>query len=421
MNVVQICNSDIKGGAARAASSINIALRSVGVSSYMFVQKKITNSEIVNSLDNSVLEKLYTFSRISLDFLAIKYLSKPEYGRFSFPFFGKNISQYDIIKNADIIHLHWINEGFLSIKNLDQLFRLGKPIVWTLHDMWAFTGGCHYASNCENYKIHCGNCPALKYPGKKDFSRRIFESKVKLYKNGNLNIVTCSDWLSTCAEKSTLLKQKRVNVIPNPIDTNVYKSIDKVLTRKKFNLPQHKYLILFGTMSLKDKRKGYFYLKESLKILYEEFPDLRSKVEVVVFGAFEKGQTIDLPFKTNFLGRLSGAEKLVDCYNSADVFVAPSTEDNLPNTVMESLACGVPVVAFNIGGMPDMIDHKSNGYLAEPLSSNSLANGIYWIFNRRQEGNSLGLEARKKIVNNFTSQIIGERYKKLYLELIDHS
>ncbi len=158
MNVVQICNSDIKGGAARAASSINIALRSVGVSSYMFVQKKITNSEIVNSLDNSVLEKLYTFSRISLDFLAIKYLSKPEYGRFSFPFFGKNISQYDIIKNADIIHLHWINEGFLSIKNLDQLFRLGKPIVWTLHDMWAFTGGCHYASNCENYKIHCGNC-----------------------------------------------------------------------------------------------------------------------------------------------------------------------------------------------------------------------------------------------------------------------
>ncbi len=263
--------------------------------------------------------------------------------------------------------------------------------------------------------------PALKYPGKKDFSRRIFESKVKLYKNGNLNIVTCSDWLSTCAEKSTLLKQKRVNVIPNPIDTNVYKSIDKVLTRKKFNLPQHKYLILFGTMSLKDKRKGYFYLKESLKILYEEFPDLRSKVEVVVFGAFEKGQTIDLPFKTNFLGRLSGAEKLVDCYNSADVFVAPSTEDNLPNTVMESLACGVPVVAFNIGGMPDMIDHKSNGYLAEPLSSNSLANGIYWIFNRRQEGNSLGLEARKKIVNNFTSQIIGERYKKLYLELIDHS
>ncbi len=418
MKIVHINIDDSKGGASIACKAINKAINSSGVESNVLVQMKyISDNETIGFVNNT-LRKISYLVRFFLDYFSIFFFTLKNKGRFSFPFFGTDVSKHPLVLEADIINLHWINGGFFSLNTIRKLATLNKPIVWTLHDMWAFTGGCHYSGGCEKYKKLCLECPSLKYRGINDFSNKIFNKKLEVYKNLNLFIVTCSEWLASCAKESRLLKARDIRAIPNPIDINTFKMSDKMESRKIFNLSDNKFLILFGTMNLKEERKGFVFLRDSLLYLYENFPELRSKVELLVFGSFGKDQTINIPFKTNFLGRIGDQKRLVACYNSADVFVAPSLEDNLPNTVMESLSCGVPVVAFNIGGMPDMIEHKNNGFLAEPDSAASLAEGIIWVMNEKNI-EQVKLNARRKVLENFTPQIIGERYKNYYSSLLD--
>ena len=418
MKIIHFCNSDLIGGAARAAYSLNKALNNANLTSSMLVQKKSSNEKTVYPFVNTALEKLGYARRIALDYLFIKYLSLKKKGRFSFPFWGVNLSRNTLIKQADIIHLHWINQGYFSIKTFKSLAGLNKPIVWTLHDMWAFTGGCHYSGGCEKFISECKNCPSLKFSSENDFSNKIFTNKILTYKNLNIDIVTCSKWLADEAKRSYLFQNKKITPIPNPIEIDIYKPMDQKTARAKLNLPQDKKLILFGTMTLKEKRKGFSYLKSALDFLDKEHPELKDEIEVLVFGS-SKNSTIDrIPFNTNFVGRIADVNKLVQCYNSADLFAAPSLEDNLPNTVMESLSCGVPVVAFNIGGMPDMIGHKSNGYLAKPYSHQDFAEGLYWILTGTDK-QKLQTNAREKVINNFTPDIIGKRYLDLYKSILN--
>jgi len=418
LKVVHINSTDIKGGAAIACMSINSALNKVGIESSILVQKKYGNVNLTVGFTDAPISKIKYFFRFLLDYFSIYFLTVKKRGRFSFPYFGTDISKHHQVKEADIIHLHWINGGFFSLRTFRQLAYLKKPVVWTLHDMWAFTGGCHYSGECNNYLTECKNCPSLKFPGVKDLSYRIFKGKFIAYKNLNLQLVTCSNWLSGEVVKSKLLSNITVDVIPNPIDTEIYRPVDKKSARKKLNLSVDKMLILFGTMTLKEERKGFLYLQKSLTILYNKYPELRSNIEVIVFGSFNKNEISKIPFKANFFGRIKNVETLVNCYNSADVFVAPSLEDNLPNTVMESLACGVPVAAFNIGGMPDMIEHKKNGFLAVPKSAESLADGILWLLKETKDFSRLNEYALNKVVEKFSPEIIGKKYKQLYLTLL---
>ncbi len=412
MKVVHINSSDSSGGAARACIDINRALQTVGVDSTVLVQLKEKDADDIESAVKSPLQKYFFAVRFLIDYFLIKIFTNEKRGRFSFPFGGANLFKIKSIKDADIIHLHWVNQGFFSLKTFRELAKLNKPIVWTLHDMWPFTGGCHYSGECKNFLIECNNCPSLKFSGPNDFSHQIFIGKINSYRNLNLNIVACSRWLAEKAKNSFLLKSFPVSSIPNSIDTNLYKPIDKKTARRILNLPGDKKLVLFGTMNLKEERKGFQYLKKSLIKLNDNFPNLKSKMELVVFGASDEKVFEDIPFKTNFLGRLKNIDDVIYSYNSADIFVASSLEDNLPNTVMEALACGVPVAAFNIGGMPDMINHKDNGYLAEPKSIESLADGIYWLLNNSNE--TLSINSRKKVVENFTPELVGEMYKSFY-------
>ncbi len=418
MNVIHVCNSDIKGGAAQAAFRINNALVNSVVNSEMLVQQKISKSEFSKSIVNSGTEKYLTYSRIAADLFQMKLFTKEEKGRFSFWNLGTDISKNKLIQNADVIHLHWINEGFLSSKSFYEISKLNKPVVWTLHDMWAFTGGCHYSSGCENFKTNCGNCPYLKFQNENDFSRKIWNKKNEIYPHLNLTIVTCSNWLAEIAKSSSLLRNHKITAIPNPINQNSFHPIEKISARKESNLPFDKKLILFGTMNLKDERKGFSYLKKSLEILKDKLKLNSSGYEIVIFGRAPEDLIKELPFKVNFLGRLSETSKINLCYNAADVFVAPSLEDNLPNTVMESLACGTPVVAFNIGGMPDMIDHKSNGYLANNISADELAEGIFWILEDENRLAKFRENSREKVLTNFTPEIVGNQYKELYEEVL---
>lgn len=417
MKVVHISASDLAGGAAIACKRIVDAESLHGIDSKLIVQKKISSDKKVFSTTTNPISKLNYNLRMILDEAFIRLLTNKERGRFSYPFIGIDISNHPIIKSSDIIHLHWINNGFLSLEALRKIGSSGKPIVWTLHDMWAFTGGCHYSLGCQKFESECKQCPALKLSGDNDTSNKIFKSK-NFYERLNLTIVTCSKWLAQVAQKSFLLRGKQILNIPNPLDTEVYKPIDKISSRKKSGLDEKTLFILSGAMNLKDERKGFQLLVDALNILKTKSGNLN--IELCVFGKFDDSLLHKIPYKVNQLGKLKSEEEIVSAYNSADVFVAPSLEDNLPNTILESMSCGTPVVAFNTGGIPDMIDNNQNGILAKLKSSAELAEGIFRILSDDELRKRMSEESRKKVLINFNTELVVKKYKELYNNLIEN-
>lgn len=414
MKVVHLNNFDIKGGAAKACYSIHKSLINLGIDSKILSQFKYSNDVNVISFDSNFIQKSLSNLRSIIDTLEIRLLTNNSFGKFSFGDVGIDITKSKIIHEADIIHLHWINNGFLSMDSLKKLKILSKPIVWTLHDMWAFTGGCHYNLNCERYLRECNYCPNLKRK-KNDSSFKNFHNKSFIYSDLNLSIVTCSKWLGECAKSSVLLANKEIQTIPNPIDTNIYKPINKEIAKQRFGLNSNKKYFLFGTMTVKDERKGFHLLKKALIELGKD-KSLLEAWEVIVFGRSNDDELVDIPFKVSKLGRLSSEEDIALAYNCGEIFIAPSIQDNLPNTVMEALACGTPVVAFNIGGMKDMISHNVNGRLVNELSYQALAKNITEL--ALNLNTDCQISAVDSVVNKFSPRRIGMLYKQLYEKLI---
>ncbi len=419
MKVLIINKSKVSGGAAVAANRLFEALKTNGTDVKMLVEDAVDETDDVQCIANTTAKKKKAFRRFVLERLFFFPREKSKAVRFMFSpaKVGVDISQHPWVQEADIIHLHWINHGFLSLKGLKKLFTLNKPIVWTLHDMWAFTGGCHYAGACENFVTGCGNCPFIKLSGKRDFSSRLNRRKQKIWDNTLINTVGCSNWMRNLAQKSSLLTAHNNTSIPNPIDTNIFTSLDKNKCREEFGLPLNKKLILFGAANVNDPRKGFKELVHALAFLDVRFPDLIKELELVVFGKCKKQEMNKLPYKWHKVNFISDTNKIAKLYNCADAFVLPSLEDNLPNTVMESLACGVPVVAFNIGGVPEMINHKETGYLAIEKNSDDLAKGIHHVL---YENNTAYMQSSAKyfVADNYGTRIVAQQYNKLYTSLL---
>ena len=295
----------------------------------------------------------------------------------------------------------------------DDIIKIKAPIVWSLHDMWAFTGGCHYDENCQGYKTSCGNCKVLGSSKENDLSKKIFKSKEKKFpKINNLTIVGLSRWIHNCSKESILFKNKKIVNLPNPIDTNIFKPYNKKMARELWELPQNKKLILFGAMeATSNPRKGFAELSEAIKKLQT------IDFELVVFGSNKPGIIKDFVFKTHYLGSLEDDRTLANLYSAVDVMVVPSLQENLSNAIMESLACGTPVVGFNIGGNCDMIEHKKNGYLALPYEPDSLKSGIDWVLNSKNY-NQLCQNARAKVMIEFDSVVVSKDYMRLYEDIL---
>jgi glycosyltransferase involved in cell wall biosynthesis len=382
MKVVHVSTSDIGGGAAIAAHRLHLAMLEQGIDSKMLVMTKLTDEKEVELARKGKLEKfIFSNFRKMMNKIPLINYNRKENIIFSTGNAGINISKHKYILETDVIYLHWIVGGFLSLRSLKKIAQLNKKIKWVLHDSWAFTGGCHVRYGCEKYQKSCGSCHMLNSKKEKDISKKIFNKKKKIYRNfKNLMIITPSKWLGECVKKSSLMKDFPVKVIPNVLDNHIFKPLDVKYCREILNLKNEKKYLLFGALdATKTSYKGWSYLKEALNILNANYPDLKNKVELLVFGASHSDDIEKLPFKTKFMGKIYDEYTLSLIYNSANVFVSPSLEDNLPSTVLESLHCGTPVVAFNIGGMPDMIEHKRNGYLANYKDTEDLANGIKWV------------------------------------------
>jgi len=314
--------------------------------------------------------------------------NRREFGPFSYPVLGSDVSRIKEIKNADIIYLHWVLGGFLNLSSMEKLMQLNKPVVIVMHDMWAITGGCHHSFTCAKYISGCGNCPILPGQKEKDLSFREFNKKLKLYsKYENLFFVSPSRWLFDCAKKSMLTRDKPVFCIPNALDGTTYKPFEKSVAKRILNIDPEETIIAFGAVAIDSPYKGLSFLLEALQLLHKQ--DLK-KTSVLIFGSNYNKKIADaIPFKTRFMGHLTDDYAMVLMYNSADVLVVPSLADNLPTVVMEALSCGTPVVGFHVGGIPDLIDHLKNGYLARYKDAGDIAQGILYCIENKIMGKRL--------------------------------
>lgn len=413
MRVLIINTSERMGGAAVAASRLMESLKNNGIKAKMLVRDKQTDQISVVSLKHNWLQVWkFVWERIliwSANRFRRNHLFDVDIANT-----GTDITSLPEFRQADIIHLHWINQGMLSLNDIRKILSSGKPVVWTMHDMWPCTGICHYARECTNYEQECHHCPYIYKGGhRKDLSYRTFRKKQKLYKDASIHFVTCSRWLKEQARKSALFAGQEVTNIPNAINTSLFKPMNKQEARSQCKLPQGKKLVLFGSVKITDKRKGVDYLIQSCKLLAEKYPAWKDSLGVVVFGNESQQLQEQIPFQVYSLPFIKNEHELVNIYNAVDLFVIPSLEENLPNMIMEAMACGVPCVGFNVGGIPEMIDHLHNGYVAQYKSSEDFANGIHWILTEPTYA-ELSEQACRKVLGNYSERIVAKKYTDIY-------
>lgn len=409
MKILHLSTSDIDNGGARAAHRLHQGLRSLGCDSQMVVRAKF-------STDSSVTAERSALTKLSppISGLPLKLYTQQNAAMFSPQWFPDVLASKVKDIQPEIINLHWICNGFLRIETLTKL---KVPLVWTLHDMWPFTGGCDYTRDCENYKQSCGTCPQLSSDRSWDLSRWIWQRKAQSWKNTDLTLVATSSWMADCARSSSLFKDRRVEVIPLGLDTEKYKPINQQVARNLLNLPQDKQLVLFGAINAtSDHRKGFQLLLPALQKISN--CGWREQIDLIIFGSSKPDTPIDLGFKTHYLGHVRDDIMLALIYSAADVMVVPSIQEAFGQTASEALSCGTPVVAFNATGLKDIVDHQENGYLATPFEVEDLEKGIIWVLENKERHHKLKVHAREKSLREFASEVQARRYLFLYKELL---
>lgn len=410
MKILHVNYIDVFGGAARAAYRLHNGLLEKQVESKILVQIKSSNDYTIIGPE-SKYEKVLSKVLPSLDQLALRKYTTRKKVAFTpawIPF--SNILKKIEEENPDIVHLHWIGKGMMRIEEIEKI---KKPIVWSLHDMWAFTGGCHYDEECGKYTTGCLACPVLDSQDSTDLSSKVFKRKMRTYQNiENITIVGLSKWLENCAKESLLLKDKKIVNLPNPINTKMFAPIEKDIAKSILNLPKDKKLVLFGAVNATtDKRKGFVQLNKALETLDG------IDIELGVFGSTKPKEGSQYKFKTHYFGYLHDELSLQILYSAADVVVVPSLQEAFGQTASEAQSCQTPVVAFDATGLKDIVEHQKTGYLAQPFDPEDLAKGIEWVLNH---DNYQGLckNARNKVVDEFDTNVVVNQYVELYKNIL---
>lgn len=420
MKVLLINTSDHTGGAAIAALRLLQALRHAGMDAKLLCRDRTlpaTMTEVI-SLKPSwrnrlrfLLERLEIFLRNGLS----------REGLFSVDTarLGYDVTQLPAFREADVIHLHWTNQGMLSLSDLRRILTSGKRVVWTMHDMWPFTGICHQADACTAWLHGCGHCPRLRHPGEGDLSATTYRRKARTYATGSMTLVGCSRWLAGLAARAPLLQGQRIADIPNPIDTDYYAPAgsegqhNRATLRRTLGLPPDKRLLLFAAYKVTDPDKGIDYLLESLTILMQTQPALCRDLGIILAGHEAETLRHAFPIEALPVGYVSDEGRMRALYQSADLVLMPTLMDNLPNTIAEAMACGVPCVAFGVGGVPQMVDTDVNGYLARPRDPADFAHGIARLLTSPGYA-TFCANARAKAVKAYSGRSVARRYIELY-------
>lgn len=419
MKIVIINKSDSTGGAAVVSRRLMEALRGIGVDARMLVVEKLTDSPYVElAASPRAVRKSFLAERLKI-FIA-NGLNRSTLFKIDTASDGLPLWEHPFVKAADVVLLNWVNQGMLSLQGVEKILRLGKPVVWTMHDMWCMTGVCHHAGECVRYLEKCGDCPLLgKMGGENDISHKTWRRKHHL---GNLTekikYVAVSNWLADKAKKSSLLKAQSVTVIPNafhiPDDLKPKGDLKKSLT------------ILFGAARLDDPIKNLPALVEMTRVLKNDYPELASRLELVTFGNVKNPVALEgIAIPHRHLGMVNGDEAVRQVYESADILVSSSSYETLPGTLVEAQAYGCIPVSFNQGGQSDIVDHLHTGYIAKyspdtAEAAHRLAEGIAWAVNVLDDPTNR-VEVLHKMRESVKARFSPETVAKAYLRLLTKS
>lgn len=406
MKIVHLSNNDI-GGAGIAAVRLHKALLANGVASTLLTKQKHSNDipehfqfdDGVSFIKRAAVKIGVIQDKLKTDAL-LHLAGRPAgYEHFSFPFSELDLATHHAVRDADLIHLHWVSDGFLDFPSF--FGKINKPVVWTLHDMNPFTGGCHHSDNCDGYKLNCMACPQLKNTIDENYAAEILRLKMKTLSEAGIKmkIISPSRWLMNCSLQSKLFSTLEHHAIPNIADVRSFFSKDKNECRKKLGIPPDKKIILFVAKDSDNPRKGIQYLEAAMEKLSAEY---------LVCSVGKTGNAFPGSINFDYVNEL---EKLNRIYNAADVFVLPSLAENFPNTICEALLCGTPVVAFDTGGIPELINEK-NGRLAEYKNAQSLKDRLEYVLSNPGEfhKDEIADDARKR----FDSAEIVKAHMKVY-------
>jgi glycosyltransferase involved in cell wall biosynthesis len=416
MKVLHFSTSDNNGGAARATYRLHNGLNQKGIESRMFVRDKYFDSDsVIRYKFPSGSKRLeYRLRKYFIENDFKQYLSKRPRGCEVFsddrsplkPGFKEQLPE------TDIYHLHWIS-GLVDLQ--DFFNKIMKPVVWTLHDMFPFTGGCHYNSGCENYRQKCHHCPQLGSKTEKDLSYKIWLRKLKAISNFKSSIIIRADsvWLADEARKSYLFKDMDIEPIHYGIETDEFVPSEKTACRRALNIPLSSRVIVFGAPGIDNPRKGFFQLTEALKQVHKKFSNLL----LLSFGAGKMPFTPEIP--NLHLGHVANNHILSLIYNCGDVFVIPSLQEAFGQTSLEAMSCKIPVVGFDTGGIPDMISNGITGFLAETGNISRLAEAIKEVLSLgKSDYLKMGENCRQKVLAEFTISHQAEEYNKVYKQML---
>ena len=416
MRVLIVNTSERTGGAAVAAHRLMDALNNNGVKAKMLVRDKETDQLTVSALPQSWRQQ-WNFLWERFVVWTHLHLRREHLFEIDIANCGTDITKLPEFQEADIIHLHWINQGMLSLNNIRKILESGKPLVWTMHDIWPATAICHLTLDCRNFETSCSHCRLLPGGGSgHDLSARIWQRKQRLLEGKRITFVACSQWLASEARKSGLLTGQDILSIPNPIDNRLYAPSDKRKARQQLGLPEKDRLILFVSQRVTNPNKGMSYLMEACRQLVCQYPEMEQHTSVVVLGGH--AEDLHFPFQTYPLGYVNDEQRIVQVYRAVDVFVLPSLSENLPNSIMEAMACGVPSIGFRIGGIPEMIEHLKNGYLATYRDAADLAKGLHYVL-AEADYDDLSRECLKKVAHNYSQQSVAKRYQEVYNKVMN--
>ena len=417
ISITHFSTSDIGGGAAIAAHRLHRGLRRVGLDSRMLVAEKHSLDETVQvgARGHGLPERLRRRIRsemINRDFARYR-ATRPAHLDYFSDDRAAEPKLPDFLPKADLYNLHWV-AGFVDYRAFFGRFPRDVPLVWTLHDMNPFTGGCHYTAGCDRFVAGCGACPALGSADNFDLSTAIFRRKRTAYvklQPEKVRIVAPSHWLSQEASRSALFRRFEVTTIPYGLDTEVFRPRTQAVAREVFGIPQGMRIVMFAAQWLDMHRKGLDLLIAAL-----DGTDIDGKIGLVSIGS---GRPFDaLGGKYFPLGELKGERLLSFAYSTADVFVSPSREDNLPNVLLEAMACGTPTVAFEVGGMPDIVRPGVTGLLATAEDVRSLRHAIMAILSDDVKREALSRESRRVALREYRLELQAERYRRVYQQLL---
>jgi glycosyltransferase involved in cell wall biosynthesis len=402
---------DLEGGAARAAHRLHRGLLRAGLSSNLLVQMQSGDTEgVIGPVGRR--DRALARMRPVLD-NAILGLYRQRPGTMVSPAWlpGGAARRIRDIEH-DVLNLHWVAAGFLSIEGAG---RQEKPIVWTLHDMWLLTGGCHYSGKCERYRNECGRCPQLGSDQSTDLSRLVWKRKSRAWRELSISVVSPTMWLAEAARNASLLEGASIRVIPNGVDIDRFQPLDRYMAREAFGLPQDKTLVAFGALSVSERRKGGVLLLEALSKMADRIPP--DSVELVVFGAsHERGQGVT-SVPARYVGRLADDVSLALLYSAVDIVVVPSLYEAHSLIAIEAMACATPCVAFRVEGLSEVIDHGTNGLLATPFDTGALADAIAELATNDSVRGQMATTARAKALERWDISLVAEQYEALYASI----